>query len=150
MTLTKRLMPLEEMQKIVIDTNVLVSALIQKGYPYHILTSAFNDSQIQICISKDLFGEYFDVFNRPRFSKYPDFLANASALLSHIESIAVFYNPEVKLNIIKDADDNKLLELAETAKAQYLITGNTNDFIMKSYKDTQIVTPKEYWEEYSK
>ena len=150
MTLTKKLMPLEIMQKIVIDTNVLVSALIQKGYSYQILYGAFNDSQIQICISKNLFEEYFDVLNRTRFSKYPDFLTNANTLLSHLESIAVYFNPKIKINIIKDADDNKLLELAETAKAQFLITGNTNDFTIKSYKTTQIVTPKEYWEMYSK
>lgn len=50
--------------------------------------------------------------------------------------------------MIKDVDDNKFLELSETCKADFLITGNTNDFTMRDYKGTKIVTPKEFWEEY--
>jgi uncharacterized protein len=50
--------------------------------------------------------------------------------------------------VVKDPDDNKLIELADFAKAHYLITGNTNDFTFKAYKETQIVTPREYWEKY--
>ena len=139
-------MPSESIQKKVIDTNVLVSALIQRSYPYHILNSVLTDPEIQICLSIDLFEEYIEVLNRPKFSRHPDFLANAHAFLSYLESIAVFSKPSVKLNHIKDVDDNKLIELAETVEAQYLITGNTNHFTMGSHKGTQIVTPKEYWE----
>ena len=76
------------MQKIVIDTNVFVSALIQRGYSYHIV------------------------------------------------------------NEFSDKDDNKFLELSSQSKADFLITGNTNDFTIKRYKRTKIVTPKEYWENY--
>ncbi len=48
--------------------------------------------------------------------------------------------------MISDKDDNKLLELAEVYKAEFLITGNHNDFTMSEYKTTKIITPKEYWE----
>jgi predicted nucleic acid-binding protein len=54
--------------------------------------------------------------------------------------------PRTKLTIISDKDDNKFLELASECKANFLITGNTNDFTKKKYKRTKIVTPKEYWE----
>ena len=39
-----------------------------------------------------------------------------------------------------------ILELAEESKADFIITGNTNDFTISEYKTTKIVTPKEYWE----
>jgi len=52
------------------------------------------------------------------------------------------------LAIISDKDDNKLLELAEESKADFLITGNTNDFTIKTFRNTRIVTPKEYWDHY--
>ena len=42
------------MQKIVIDTNVLVSALIQRSYPYLIVSELFIESKIQLCVSDDL------------------------------------------------------------------------------------------------
>ena len=136
------------MQKIIIDTNVLVSALIQRGYPHHIVIDAFSNDKIQLCISEELFAEYFNVLNRKKFSKYPDFIANAQAILVDIEKLAVKFYPTVRLKIIHDADDNKLLELSETCNADFLITGNTNDFTMQEYKGTKIITPKEYWNEY--
>lgn len=138
------------MQKIVIDTNILVSALIQRSYPYHIVVDVFSNDKIQLCLSEELFAEYFNVLNRKKFSKYPDFIANAQTLLVDIEKIAVKFYPAVRLKIIHDADDNKLLELAETCHADFLITGNTNDFTMHEYKGTKIVTPKEYYSEFIK
>jgi len=136
------------MQKIVIDTNVLVSSLIQRSYPYHIVVEVFSNDKIQVCLSDDLFAEYLNVLNRDKFSKFPDFVANAQALLVDLEKIAVNYIPTVHIEIIKDLDDNKLLELAETCQADFLITGNTNDFTIRDYKGTRIVTPKEYWTDY--
>jgi predicted nucleic acid-binding protein len=56
--------------------------------------------------------------------------------------------PEIRLNIISDAKDNVLLELADICSADFLITGNTNDFTFSRYKETKIVTPKEYWDNY--
>ncbi len=41
-----------------------------------------------------------------------------------------------------------ILELADECKADFVITGNTTDFTFSSYKETKIVTPKEYWETY--
>jgi hypothetical protein len=40
------------------------------------------------------------------------------------------------------------LELVKISNADFIITGNTNDFKMKSFFNTRIVTPREYWEEY--
>jgi uncharacterized protein len=68
--------------------------------------------------------------------------------LIDIEKRAKKYHPTVRLNIIGDKDNNKLLELAETCKADFLITGNTNDFTFQEYKGTRIVSPKEYWTNY--
>jgi putative PIN family toxin of toxin-antitoxin system len=136
------------MQKIVIDTNVFVSALIQRSYPYFIVRELFSNNDIELCISDELLEEYYDVLNREKFSNYQDFSAKAQTLLADIQKRAIKYFPAGKLKIINDIDDNKLLELAETSNANFLITGNTNDFTMKEYKETKIVTPKEFWEMY--
>jgi hypothetical protein len=50
------------------------------------------------------------------------------------------------LDILTDEPDNRLLELAQNCQADFIITGNTSDFKMDTYKKTKIVTPKEYWE----
>ena len=136
------------MQKIVIDTNVLVSALIQRSYPFHIVTELFSNNIIELCVSDEIFEEYISVLNRKKFAQFTDFMVNARSLLLDIEKQAVKYFPTAKIQIIKDPDDNKFLELAEASKADFLITGNTNDFTLEEHKGTKIVSPKEYWVAY--
>lgn len=46
------------MQRIVIDTNVIVSVLIQRGYPQFILENVLLESEFQMCISEELLLEY--------------------------------------------------------------------------------------------
>ena len=136
------------MQRIVIDTNVIVSGLIQRSYPYLILNELFLEDKIEICLSDELVFEYYEVLHRPKFSRYNDFLVRAESLLVQIQSRGKLYYPTQQVQIIKDDDDNMLLELAEECKADFIITGNTNDFQIASYKETQITTPKEYWERF--
>ena len=45
------------MEKVVIDTNVIVSALIQRGYPNLIINELFIENRIQLCISEQLMAE---------------------------------------------------------------------------------------------
>ncbi len=136
------------MQKIVIDTNVFVSGLIQRGFPFLIVNDLFIEGKLDLCISDDLLQEYYLVLRRKKFNKYPDFTNRAEALIADIETKSIKFSPKHKLTLISDKDDNKLLELAEESNADFLITGNTNDFTIKKYKQTGIVTPKEYWENY--
>lgn len=136
------------MQKIILDTNVFVSALIQRSYPYYVVNALIADDSLELCISEEVFTEYFEVLNREKFAKYPDFVAKAQTILADIQKRATQYFPLQKLELISDVDDNKFLELAEVSNATYIITGNTNHFTMKEYKQTKIVTPKEFWETY--
>jgi uncharacterized protein len=54
--------------------------------------------------------------------------------------------PTTSLSVIADEADNRLLELAEVSGADYLVTGNTNDFTMKEFKGTKIISPKDFFE----
>jgi len=136
------------MQRVVIDTNVLVSALIQRPYPYHIISNIIEDRNMQWCISEMTFQEYQSVLTRARFSRYPGFISKAELLLASVETIAIMIKPEIRLKIINDDGDNRFLELALESKADFLITGNTADFTMANYKQTRIVSPRIFWEEY--
>jgi uncharacterized protein len=136
------------MQKIVIDTNVIVSSLIQRGFPNLIIRELFIEKKFQLCISDELLAEYYEVLARPKFSKFHDFFNKAEALLVDIETKAKKYSPKITLNIISDGDDNMILELADECEADFIITGNSNDFTFPNYKHTKIITPKEYWEQH--
>lgn len=132
--------------QLILDTNVLVSALIQRSYPYFIVDNVLANKSLQLCISDKLFAEYLDVLNREKFSRFPDFHARAQTLLADIESCSSKFEPTIMVDIISDEADNRLLELAETCSADYLVTGNTNDFTMTDYKKTKIVSPKNFFE----
>lgn len=135
------------MQKIVLDTNVIVSALISEGIPFKIINELAFEKKVIICISDPIFEEYVEVLNRPKFSDFKDFRSKAEVFISKVEDIAIKFFPNIKLNIISDEDDNKFLELSIFAKADFLITGNTNDFTQKEYKGVKIVTHREYWDQ---
>lgn len=134
------------MQKLIIDTNVLVSALIQRSYPFLIVRECVFNDKAEVCVSEAILEEYIEVLQRPKFLKYPDFVLQAEKLIADIKNRAKMYAPLIDLKLIKDAKDNRFMELAHVSNADYLITGNTNDFTLKKYFDTQIVSPKDYWE----
>ena len=133
------------MQKLILDTNVLVSSLIQKNFPYKIVNELFIEGRVEICVSEALMVEYYEVLRRPKFASYPDFVLRAEILLADIEAKATMYVPQITLNLLSDKDDNMILELADVCSADYIITGNTTDFVIPTYKNTQIVTPREFW-----
>ena len=134
------------MQRIVIDTNVIISSLIQKSYPYTIINELFIDDKIEMCVSEELMAEYYEVLRRYKFARFHDFFSRAEALLIEIETKATMFKPKISLQLISDTDDNMVLELADECIADFVITGNTTDFIFPTYKETKIVTPREYWE----
>ena len=131
------------MRKIIIDTSVVISALIQKNYPFFIIDELFFENKIELCIS-----EYLNVLSRPKFNRFPDFYNNAQNILLEIGLKATLFKPKIKLDILKDKPDNMILELADVSLADFIITGNTNDFTISHYRNTMIVSPKDYWEFY--
>ena len=134
------------MQKIILDTNVIISALISKSYPNLIISELAFKGKLELCLSNEVFFEYLNVINREKFTKYPNFLFNANIVLNKLKEFSTFYTIDNKVEILNDKDDNKFLELALESKADYLITGNFLDFNIENFNNTKIVSPRQYWE----
>ena len=131
------------MDRVVLDTNVLVSALIGKGNPKRILELVFSD-RVALCLSVAVVDEYSEVLSRPKFSRYPAFSEAARATLENLKSLALFVEPAQKVSACPDPDDDKFVELAQHSGAAYLITGNKKHFPVESYRGTRIVSPTEF------
>lgn len=136
----------QEMQKLIIDTNIIVSALISNSIPTKILYELVLTEKVETCLSNEIFGEYVDVLNRDKFSKFTNFKSQADIVLNRLREISRFYNTTEKIDILTDTSDNKFLELAAISSADYLITGNTLDFTIKEFEYTKILTAREYWD----
>jgi uncharacterized protein len=131
----------------VIDTNILVSSLIgQTGYPRKIFDDLIFTGKIKICVSGAVFDEYTAVLLRDRFNKYPNFAKASIILLDQIKKNCLWFEPKLSIDVLTDKDDNKFIELAVEADAGCIVTGNSNDFITKTYKGIYIYSPKEFYD----
>jgi uncharacterized protein len=130
------------MIRVVIDTNVVVSAnLIDEGLPASILDLAAN-RKILMVISEPILGEYEDVLRRPRLKLDP---IKVKSVLAVIRGTSKLVKPKRIVKKSPDESDNRFYECAEAGKANFLITGNTKDF-PENHKGTRIVTPREFIE----
>ena len=128
------------MIKVVIDTNVVVSAnLVDAGPSAAVLNLAVNQ-KILMCVSPAVLAEYEEVLRRPRLKLDPTKIA---AVMSLIRSTSIEVSPTRTLRISGHESDNRFYECAEAAGVEYLITGNTADF-SKDHKTTKIITPRDF------
>jgi len=128
------------MIRVVIDTNILVSALLTSGgLPEAVITLA-TSGEVQWFASESVLAEYEDVLKRPRLAIDSDKAADAIARIRAIVSIV---SPTVRVAAARDPDDNHFLECAEAAQADYLVTGNIRHF-PEVWKETRTVTPREF------
>jgi putative PIN family toxin of toxin-antitoxin system len=122
---------------VVVDTNVLVSGLINpNGNPAKILNMILN-SNLTVLFDERILSEYRNVLKREKFG-FPDDLINPLIEFIRSEGISVISEPAALK--FRDEEDKKFYEVALTGKADYLITGNKNHFPNKKF----IVNPTEF------
>jgi len=127
------------MTRVVFDTNIIVSALLQPlGAPAELFKLALNGS-IQLCVTGDIYAEYEEVISRPRFQRIGEISAGA---LRAIRDRGFWVRPTESVRACSDPDDDIFLECAQAAGAEYLVTGNLKHFPV-SWKEAQIVTPRQ-------
>ena len=125
---------------VVFDTNILVSSLFAPlGNEAHVL-SLFLKRHILAAISPETLAEYDLVLSQPKFSFAA---AGASELLRLMDVYAVRARPHSTLTISPDPTDNRFLECAEAAAADFLITGNKRHF-PDHHGKTMIVNAREF------
>jgi len=92
------------MTRIVLDTNILVSALINPdGAPAQILLLAISDPDIQLCVSGEIFAEYEEVLSRPLFRRT---MAEVEELLRALRERALWVRPTETIRACSDPDDD--------------------------------------------
>lgn len=132
------------MLKVVIDTNVLVSALLKDNSPPAFILALLRKRKMILCLSKAIHEEYRAVLNREKFQHIRE---AAAPLLLSLKKGCLLVEPKIRIDVITaDPADNKFLECAQTAQADFLITGNARHFPFKEFKAARIVSPKEFIE----
>jgi putative PIN family toxin of toxin-antitoxin system len=127
------------MTRVVIDTNVPVSALLKQHGAEAAVLFAVADQKLTWCVSPDILREYESVLRRPKFAHVPEPYVRA---LLDLAAEAEMVRPEFKVAEAPDEPDNRFLECAEAAGADYLVTGNTRHF-PQHWKTTRVLNARQ-------
>jgi uncharacterized protein len=126
--------------RLVIDTNVVVSAALKpEGLQRTTFLLAIT-KPARLYVSRPILDEYADVLSRPELKIRKGLRQQLLQLIKNRSNLVV---PSRRLEVSGDRDDNRFLECADAARADYLVTGNLRHF-PRFWKKTKVITPREF------
>ena len=132
--------------RVVLDTNVLISACWSPGGLEGRLVALVLKGQLTACVTEAVMTEYRDVVRRPKFSTRT---ACFETMIACFDKLAELVEPGPAAGAATDPDDNRLLECAHGAAAQWLITGNLrhfpSDWPTNGRQGTQVVNARQFF-----
>ena len=128
------------MLRAVLDTHVVISAhLSPEGQQALILGLALAE-HFRCFVSDALLEEYEGVLRRERFGLDPRSVVQSMKIIRRTMTLVI---PKKKLDVTIDTDDNKVVECALEARADYIVTGNIRHFPSR-LEDIRIVLPRQF------
>lgn len=130
--------------RIVLDTNVVFSALLWRGTPYQLLKALHQQSSIQLYSSTVLLEEFADVLTRPAASTRLAAIGRTAQdiMADYIEAIQLTEPLDVPRIVTHDPDDDEVLACALAAKANLIVSGDRQHLLpLGNYQGIDIVTP---------
>lgn len=125
------------MLRIVLDTNILVSAVIAKGKPRDLLRLAIQRRYLLVASSETI-EEFVQVLQRPKFKMSRNEVVKAKNVLVKTGKTV---NVTSKRRVIQeDPDDDIFLNTALDGKADYIVSGDPHLLDLSKYKGIKIVT----------
>ncbi len=132
--------------QIVVDTNVFINIIGTKS-PYRWIFDKIISGEFSLCISNDIFFEYWEVLETQKNSKIAENIVNFLAIIPSVKLITPFIKWEL---IVADPDDNKFVDCAISAGAECIITHDAHFDILKTtpFPSVRILSPEEFKEIY--
>lgn len=126
--------------RVVLDTNIYISALMFGGLPGSLLDLAFIQA-FDLVVSPPLLDELDEKLH----FKFRVPLEDIAIIRIRLESTAFLVKPHHKLKVIRDdPDDNRILECALAGKAGFIVSGDRHLLNLKIYKKIPILTVREF------
>ncbi len=130
--------------RLVVDTNILVSALLKDTSLSAYLIALWQDGSFTLLICADQLDELMRV---TRYPKIKDRITPAAAgrLINELRDLAVMVARLPRVTHCADPHDNYLLAMAQAGAADFLVTGDKRDLLgLGSHEGTRIVTVREF------
>ncbi len=127
--------------KLVVDTNVLVSAFLWQGAPGR-LVELVGEKECQIFTSRELLDELSGVLHRKKLAKQVQAtgLTAAQMLLNYRRLATVVTAHQLAQQVSRDADDDAVLACALAAHAKLIVSGDADLLVLKQFQNVRIVT----------
>lgn len=132
--------------KIILDTNVIISAFISQGLANRLFEKCIEKHQIYI--SNWILDELLNKLEN-KFNIHKELLHKVKKYIDTYFNKIVINNKELP-DVCRDKDDNNILLLAENINADLIITGDKDLLVLKKYKNIKIIDPRKYFETYEK
>jgi uncharacterized protein len=133
-----------KVERLVIDSNVWIAALISHTGTARQLVEAVLDRDIGILMSEATFGELASRLDRPKFEKYREPEA-WNLFLSELVELALWQEDAgTAAGISRDVDDDKFLALAVTGQADAIISGDGDLLELVTHEGIPIITPAKF------
>ncbi|MCL4853161.1 MAG: putative toxin-antitoxin system toxin component, PIN family [Bryobacteraceae bacterium] len=126
--------------RLVIDTNIVVSAALKPDGLQRTVLLLATTKPATLYVSEAILAEYQEVLARPELKIRRGL---RQQFLQRIRSRSHSVKPSRALQVTKDSGDNKFLECADAARADYLVTGNQRHF-PKFWKKTKMITSRDF------
>jgi hypothetical protein len=130
--------------RIVIDSNVAVSAMLWGGKPLAIFRLA-ERQKIVIHTSERLIEEFADVLNRPKFASRLELIGRAAPdLAARLRAICAIVVPAAVPQTARDPDDDQVLAAALTARAEAIVSGDKDLLTLGEFQGIPILPPADF------
>ncbi|MTJ48648.1 putative toxin-antitoxin system toxin component, PIN family [Dolichospermum sp. UHCC 0259] len=135
--------------KVVLDTNIWVSAIIWGGLPDQILLLREQD-KLTIAMSQQLLDELECTFNKRKLAPKLQALSLRVPIVINLIRESVIFYPIEELNVpeLRDVDDNIILATAIAGEVDVIITGDQDLLVLVEYQGIAIRTAKDFLDEY--
>ncbi|OGG29487.1 putative toxin-antitoxin system toxin component, PIN family [Candidatus Gottesmanbacteria bacterium RIFCSPLOWO2_01_FULL_46_21] len=130
--------------RILLDTNVIISAVLFGGNP-RIILEAIRKKEFTAVTSTVLLSELADVL-RKKFSFSQE---SMTALDMQLQKLCVLVSPPKSITILADIPDNRVLEAAVEGECTVIITGDKELLALKIYQHVRILTPDIFLKTYT-
>ena len=133
-----------KVERLVIDSNVWIAALISPNGIARQLLDVVLDQGIDVLLSEETFAELVSRLDRPKFDRYREPQA-WNQFLSELVELALWHDDAgTAAGVCRDADDDKFLALAVTGQADAIISGDQDLLALVTHEGIPVLTPAQF------
>lgn len=125
--------------KIVVDTNLYLSLFVFRSTMLHHIFELVTDEKLTLYLSP---AQITEIKKKFEFFEVKQQVQEKAMLF--VDSRGILVEPTITIEKSRDIKDNFLLELSETAYADYLVTRDNDLLVLEKWKETKIITPEDF------